>query len=104
MMSSDNVVRQRCQWVAAAEQRGGDPAMAKRHQARTARPLAALRQGRNDWYKMRNLSASAAEILVYDEIGFWGVTANDFIRDLRDLNATEITLRINSPGGEIFDG
>lgn len=78
--------------------------MAMRHQARTARPLAVLREGRNDWYKMRNLAGGAAEVLVYDEIGFFGVTADDFIRDLRGLTATEISLRINSPGGEIFDG
>lgn len=78
--------------------------MATNHRARTARPRAALREGRNDWYKMRNLSNGVAEVLVYDEIGFWGVTALDFMRDLRDLNATEISLRINSPGGEIFEG
>lgn len=71
---------------------------------RTARPRAALRQGRNDWYEIRNLSVDTAEVVIYDEIGYWGVTADDFMRDLRGLDVAAITLRVNSPGGEIFDG
>ncbi|MFI9200168.1 head maturation protease, ClpP-related [Streptomyces sp. NPDC053048] len=71
---------------------------------RTARPRAALRAGRTDWYRIRNLADGAAEVAIYDEIGYFGVTASDFIADLKALDAPEISLRINSPGGEIFDG
>ncbi|SFK92543.1 ATP-dependent protease ClpP, protease subunit [Streptosporangium canum] len=71
---------------------------------KTARPTARLRQGRNDWYRITNLADGAAEVVIYDEIGFWGVTAADFIRDLKAVAATEITLRVNSPGGDVFDG
>ncbi|MFD8866018.1 head maturation protease, ClpP-related [Streptomyces sp. NPDC059590] len=71
---------------------------------RTARPRASLRQGRNDWYKIKNLGGGSAEVVIYDEIGYWGVTAEDFMAELRGLDVGEITLRVNSPGGEIFDG
>ncbi|EMW3203452.1 Clp protease ClpP [Escherichia coli] len=46
-----------------------------------------------------------ADIYIYDEIGFWGVTAKQFIRDLNALgDITHINLHINSPGGEVFEG
>lgn len=60
--------------------------------------------GSRDWYSIRNVSDTEAEIFIYDEIGYWGTTAADFIKDLRDIKATSITVRINSPGGDVFDG
>lgn len=45
-----------------------------------------------------------AEILLYDEIGFFGVDAQSFARDLKAIDAATIHLRINSPGGSVFDG
>jgi ATP-dependent protease ClpP protease subunit len=58
-----------------------------------------------DWYRVYNHAASSsAEIFVYDEIGFWGVSASDFVREVAALNVKTISLRINSPGGEVFDG
>ncbi|MEV4179934.1 head maturation protease, ClpP-related [Streptosporangium canum] len=71
---------------------------------KTARPVARLQQGRTDWYRITNLADGAAEVVIYDEIGWFGVTAADFIRDLKEVTATEITLRVNSPGGDVFDG
>ena len=45
------------------------------------------------------------EILIYDEIGAFGVTAKQFADDLKAVGkAARITLRINSPGGSVFDG
>jgi ATP-dependent Clp endopeptidase proteolytic subunit ClpP len=41
---------------------------------------------------------------IYDEIGSWGVTASDFVSELQGLTTDSITLRINSPGGDVFDG
>jgi ATP-dependent Clp endopeptidase proteolytic subunit ClpP len=49
-------------------------------------------------------AAAGTEILVYDEIGYWGVSARDFAKALADAGAGPITLRINSPGGDVFDG
>lgn len=73
---------------------------------RTARPRAQLRQGRTDWYRITNsVGGAPAVIYIYDEIGgWWGVTASDFVRDLTAINATEIELHLNSPGGDVFDG
>lgn len=56
------------------------------------------------WYEIRNYAGSTAEVILYGEIGFWGTSAEDFQRELRGITAPEITLRVNSPGGEIFDG
>jgi len=56
------------------------------------------------WYSMR-AADSGTEILIYDEIGGWGVTAKAFADDLKALGAVRaITLRINSPGGDGFAG
>ncbi|WP_326646066.1 ATP-dependent Clp protease proteolytic subunit [Streptosporangium sp. NBC_01755] len=55
------------------------------------------------WYRITNL-ADPAEVVIYDEIGYWGTSAETFLEELRSITASEISLRINSPGGEIFDG
>ena len=47
---------------------------------------------------------SETEILLYDEIGFFGVTAKEFALELQAITAKTIHLRINSPGGDVFDG
>lgn len=49
-------------------------------------------------------AGAAAEILLYDEIGYWGVTASDFAAALSRAGDGPLTLRINSPGGDVFDG
>jgi len=46
----------------------------------------------------------AVELLLYDEIGFWGITAKEFAQALSQIDADTIHLRINSPGGDVFDG
>lgn len=57
------------------------------------------------WFSVKNQAGGdAAEIYIYDEIGMWGVTAQDFVRAIKGLGAVDnLTVRINSPGGEIFD-
>lgn len=59
--------------------------------------------------KVRALAKNRAEIMIYDPIGGdWygnGVTAQRFVDDLAALgDVKDITVRINSPGGEVFDG
>lgn len=44
------------------------------------------------------------EILLYDEIGYWGITAKDFVLALAKAGNGPLTVRINSPGGNVFDG
>ena len=55
------------------------------------------------WYKITN-HADSADLFIYDEIGLWGVTASDLVAALADIHAETITVRINSPGGDVFDG
>lgn len=49
-------------------------------------------------------NASGPELSIYDEIGFWGITASDVARDLAAFTGQRVTVRVNSPGGEVFDG
>lgn len=56
------------------------------------------------WYQIKAASEEDATIYVYDEISSWGVSANDFCRDLAGITAKNITLKMNSPGGNVFDG
>ena len=46
----------------------------------------------------------AVELLIYDEIGFFGITAKQVTDALARIQADTIHLRINSPGGDVFDG
>ncbi len=58
-------------------------------------------------YRMFNAGAKggSAEILMYDEIGFYGISDADFMGALYSLGDVDsITLRINSPGGDVFMG
>jgi ATP-dependent protease ClpP protease subunit len=62
---------------------------------------------RQPWYQIRNAATgSAAEILIYDEIDSWfGVAAERLAREISALDDNrELTVRINSPGGNIYDG
>lgn len=56
------------------------------------------------WFRITNLTNDTSEIAIYDEIGMWGVTAADFVDELSGITSKNITLRINSPGGDVFDG
>ena len=64
------------------------------------------RPGRID---IRAQADDTAEILIFDVIGFDffgdGMTAKDFAEELRALGDVKtINVRINSPGGDVFDG
>jgi ATP-dependent Clp protease, protease subunit len=56
------------------------------------------------WYDFR-AQARGAEIVIYDEIGAFGIPAKAFLDELKALGpVAELTVRINSPGGSVFDG
>lgn len=59
------------------------------------------------WYEIKNYT-DKAEILIYDQIGsgFWssGIEAKDLVKEIGDIKASQIDIRINSPGGSVFDG
>jgi len=58
------------------------------------------------WYRITNAADSdEAEVMLYDEIGGWfGATADQFIADLRGITSPNLRVRINSPGGSVFEG
>jgi ATP-dependent protease ClpP protease subunit len=58
------------------------------------------------WYTIRNAAGSGgpAEIYLYDMIGGWGITAQDFVDELRQVTGNAIDLHVNCEGGEVFDG
>ena len=61
------------------------------------------------WYSLKasgEAEARSIEVYVYGEIGTWGITANQFVRDLAALDdgVSPIVVAFNSVGGDLFDG
>lgn len=58
----------------------------------------------NNWYNIKVASSVGGvnEVFIYEEIGAWGITASQFVRDLQALSG-KIQVRINSLGGSVFD-
>ena len=57
-----------------------------------------------NWYNIKNLSENKTEIVIYDEIGQWGIDSKAFIEEIKEISTENILLRINSPGGSVIDG
>lgn len=47
---------------------------------------------------------TTTELWLYDEIGMWGIAAADVIDQLMQVTTANLRVRINSPGGDVFDG
>lgn len=61
------------------------------------------------WYRFSTASTDDDEeeytdLYIHDEIGGWGVYSTDLIRDLMMVDSDRIRVRINSPGGDVFEG
>ncbi|WP_162784750.1 head maturation protease, ClpP-related [Paracoccus suum] len=55
------------------------------------------------WYAIR-ARGTGAEVAIYDEIGAYGDSAKGFLAELGALpEGTPVDLRLNSPGGSVFD-
>ncbi|AON97298.1 head maturation protease [Gordonia phage Hedwig] len=75
--------------------------------ARRVRALATPERRR--WFDFRNAAdedTGPVELLIYDEIDpFWGVAAAELVRELARIDADrELKVRINSPGGDVYEG
>ena len=70
---------------------------------RTTRQLVNLRQGRNDWYRIKAQADGPTLLHIYDEIGYFGVTAQDMVTELAQITG-DLEVHLNTPGGEVFDG
>jgi len=55
-------------------------------------------------FGFRAAADGVTDILLYDEIGYWGITGKDFAMALAQIGSAPINLRINSPGGDITEG
>jgi ATP-dependent protease ClpP protease subunit len=49
-------------------------------------------------------AVDTATVYIYDELGGWGIWASELVPQLDALEASEIVVRLNSPGGDYFDG
>lgn len=59
----------------------------------------------SSWYSIKALSRGTVEVLLYDEIGAWGISAQQFAKDLKAVgDVSRIDLRVHSPGGDVFEG
>ena len=61
------------------------------------------------WYSISALSGvvPTVEIYIYDVIGYWGISAQQFISDCKAagvFDAKQLNIHIHSPGGDIMDG
>ena len=58
-----------------------------------------------DWLRIVNQEgAREATIYIYDEISWFGILAEDVLAQIQGLDVDTIHVRINSPGGSVFEG
>src|SRR5690606_25136367 len=106
------------------QRRRGKQAMRKHHNLAIAVAMAALASSpwrvlnraagmpelqAEHWYSIRAAGeeqSKVIEVFIYGEIGFWGVTSGDFIRDLQeqDDGVSPVLVRFDTIGGDLFDG
>lgn len=55
-------------------------------------------------WELRAAADGEAELLVYDQIAWYGVDPAALVRDLSKMKASTINVRLNSPGGDVFGG
>lgn len=78
--------------------------------ARDTRPRPALPAGRGELRVTDGVQArdedgggTYAELWIYDEIGYYGITATYVVQELLQIGSPTIRVHINSPGGDAFD-
>jgi len=76
-------------------------------------PVTSKQSAPRPWYRMEAKAEGEAEIFIYDEIvdpliaELWGIgqSAKSFAKDLKALGpVTALSIRINSRGGDVFEG
>lgn len=80
-----------------------------KHRNRLMQLMALNRTAPREYRIEAAANSDEATIYLYDVIGYdwWtgdGVTAKQFAKDLQGIKASTIHLRINSPGGDVFEG
>jgi len=60
---------------------------------------------KQSWFNIRNEASGQLTIDILDVIGFWGITAKDFLDQVKAAGTfTSIELNVNSPGGDVIEG
>ena len=60
-----------------------------------------------DWFRVENNAEEpdTTDVLIYSSIGGWfGMWADELVDELKAVTTSKINLRLNSPGGSVFDG
>lgn len=81
-------------------------ALADRARTLAFRNAADLSPGNNSakgWYRVTGQADDRAQVYVYDTIG-WDTEAAEFVKALAEITAPVIDMRVNSPGGLVWDG
>jgi len=68
-------------------------------------PVVALAEDPEPGSQETGGTSSSADVYVYDTIGgWWGMTADDFVRDVASLDVDQLVLHLNTPGGDAMEG
>ena len=59
---------------------------------------------RPDWFSISNLEDESPEIFIYDVVGWPYNDIGEIVKALSEMRNKTPTARINSPGGDVFDG
>lgn len=68
-----------------------------------------IEQANRPWYRVEAAAKTGektrAKVHIFDAIGGWfGLRAKDLVKEINDLDVDEIEVRLNSPGGQVWDG
>jgi len=69
----------------------------------TVRSTKLLNLRDKSWYTITNKADGPVQVHIYDEIGYVGVTAQQFMADIAQVKGP-MEVHLNTPGGEVFDG
>lgn len=87
----------------ARDAEGLAPAYFRAAKARLAKAAPVADQGR--WYQIHAAADGPPEVKIYADIdAYWGIDPAVFAEELAAIDAPEITVRINSLGGFVYDG
>lgn len=63
-----------------------------------------FKRGVHAGLRIENKASDEATVYIYDEISWWGVLAEDVVKEIDGITASTIRLRLNTPGGSVTDG
>lgn len=55
------------------------------------------------WFTIKNLAGAPSVVSIHDEVGGFGITAQDFVRNIATIEG-DLELHLSTPGGDVFDG